>query len=176
MKNPVGPDEIFDVVDEGDQVIGRATRTEVHQNPALIHRAVHILVFRPDGRLLLQRRSRDKDIDPGLWDTSVGGHVDAGEDYLTAARRELVEELGLEGLPLEPLYDLHYRSEVETEAIRSYRAVWAGPVRPHPVEIAEARDWTRAEIAAALGRGGNFTKNFEQEWRTYLAWERRQQG
>jgi len=169
-----GPDEIFDVLDEAGQVIGRATRAEVHQNPALIHRAVHILVFRPDGRLLLQRRSAAKDIDPGLWDSSVGGHVDAGEDYPTAARRELFEELGLADLSLQPLYDFIYRSAVETEAIRSYRAEWAGPVTPHPVEISEVRDWTRAEIEAALG-GGALTKNFEQEWRAYRAWESRQQ-
>jgi isopentenyl-diphosphate delta-isomerase type 1 len=168
-------DEIFDVVDQADRVIGRATRAEVHRNPALIHRAVHILVFRPDGRLLMQRRSAVKDIDPGLWDTSVGGHVDAGEDYLTAARRELSEELGIEGLPLRQLYDQRYRSAVETEAIRTFRAEWSGPVRPHPIEITEVRDWTRDEIAAAIGRG-NLTKNFEQEWRTYCAWESRQQG
>ena len=173
MGSEVKTDEIFDVVDESDRVIGRATRAEVHRNPGLIHRAVHILVFRPDGRLLLQRRSADKDIDPGLWDTSVGGHVDAGEDYLTAARRELSEELGLEGLPLTLLYDQRYHSPRETEAIRSFRATWAGPVRPHPIEIAEVRDWTRDEIAAALDCG-TLTKNFEQEWRTYCEWESRQ--
>lgn len=171
MRSAPVPDEVFDVVDEQDRVIGRATRAEVHRNPGLIHRAVHVLVFRPDGRLLLQLRSKGKDVDPGLWDTSVGGHVDAGEDYLTAARRELFEELGIEGVELEFLYDLRYRSERESEAIRSFRLVWPGPVRPHPVEIAEVRDWTRDEIEAAIG-GGKLTRNFEQEWRRFKEWER----
>lgn len=61
----------------------------------LLHRAVHVLVFDSEGRLWLQRRSAAKDTYPGLWTSSASGHVDPGEDYETAARRELQEELGL---------------------------------------------------------------------------------
>lgn len=172
---PQSPEEIFDVVDESGRVVGRATRAEVHRDPGLIHRAVHILVFRTDGRLLLQLRAPGKDVDPGKWDSSVGGHVDAGEDFDAAARRELAEELGLTGQALAPLYDWTYRSARETEVIRSYRLVWDGPVRPHPVEISAVRDWTRDEIEAELDRG-RFTKNFEQEWKAFREWERRAKG
>lgn len=88
-------DEIFDVVDENDVPVGKATRAEVHAKD-LIHRAVHVLVFNRNGDLWLQKRSLAKDKNPGVWDSSVSGHLDAGEDYLTAAVRELGEEVGVE--------------------------------------------------------------------------------
>ncbi len=87
-------DEIFDVVDENDVPTGTATRAEVHaQN--LVHRAVHVFVLNKNGDLYLQKRSLRKDRNPGLWDSSVSGHLDAGEEYLTAAVRELGEEIGI---------------------------------------------------------------------------------
>ncbi|MFN5579281.1 MAG: 16S rRNA (adenine(1518)-N(6)/adenine(1519)-N(6))-dimethyltransferase RsmA, partial [Akkermansiaceae bacterium] len=88
-------DEIFDVVDDNDVPVGKATRAEVHAKN-LIHRAVHVLVFNRNGDLWLQKRSLAKDKNPGVWDSSVSGHLDAEEDYLTAAIRELGEEIGVE--------------------------------------------------------------------------------
>jgi len=88
------PDEIFDVVDEHDRVIGREFRREIHRR-GLLHRAIHIFWLRSDGQLCLQRRSYAKDNCPGLLSTSCAGHVDSGEDYLPAAVRELREELGV---------------------------------------------------------------------------------
>jgi isopentenyl-diphosphate delta-isomerase len=101
------PDELFDVVDDDDQVIGQAPRREVHAQ-RLSHRAVHVLVHDAMGRLFLQKRSLGKDTFPGCWDSSCSGHVDAGETYLEAARRELGEELGWRDLspPLRPLLKL----------------------------------------------------------------------
>jgi len=160
-----GSDELYDVVDEEGRVVGRASRAEVHSDPGLIHRAVHILVFRPDGRLLLQKRVKQKDVEPGKWDTSVGGHVDAGEDYFSAAQREMKEELGIEE-PLEHIYDFKYRSEQESEDIRTYRLVYDGPVHPHWFEIEKVREWSPEAIDKAMGKG-IFTPNFEKEWRTY---------
>ncbi len=86
-------EDIFDIVDEQDRVVGRAPRREVHAKN-LHHRATHILVHDAAGRVFLQRRSLTKDTFPGCWDSSCSGHVDTGEDYETAARRELGEELG----------------------------------------------------------------------------------
>lgn len=166
-----GWNELYDVVDEQDRVVGQATRKAVHHDPKLTHRAVHVLVVRTNGNLLLQKRVAGKDIDPGKWDTSVGGHVDAGEDYLTAARREAREELGLIDPDLQFLYDFRYESPRETEQIRSYFIVLDGPVTPDDYEIETIRDWTPAEIDAAVGTGA-LTHNFEQEWRRFCAWRK----
>ncbi|MEY2408080.1 MAG: hypothetical protein QOF48_750, partial [Verrucomicrobiota bacterium] len=87
-------DEIFDVVNERDEVVGRAPRREVHQN-GLRHRAVHVLVFNSRGEVFLQKRSMTKDTFPGAWDSSASGHLDCGEDYDACAIRELREELGV---------------------------------------------------------------------------------
>src|SRR5205807_7544353 len=86
--------EIFDVVNERDEVIGRQSRSEVHRL-GLMHRAVHVLVFNSRGQIFLQKRSLKKDRQPGLWDSSTSGHVDSGEDYDACAVRELREEIGL---------------------------------------------------------------------------------
>src|SRR6059058_5512119 len=87
-------EEIFDIVDENDVVIGRNTRSEVHRL-GLRHRAVHVLVFNSRGEVFLQKRSMKKDTFPGAWDSSSSGHLDSGEDYDACAVRELWEEIGL---------------------------------------------------------------------------------
>ncbi len=92
--NPQKGDELFDVVDENDQVVRQATRREVHDNDWL-HRAIHIFVFNKRGELFLQKRSHLKDAHPSVWDSSAAGHLDSGEGYDAAAIRELEEELGL---------------------------------------------------------------------------------
>jgi 16S rRNA (adenine1518-N6/adenine1519-N6)-dimethyltransferase len=91
---PQDSEEVFDVVDENDVPVGKATRAEVHSQN-LLHRAVHVLVMNRNGDLWLQKRSHRKDMSPGAWDSSVSGHLDAGEDYATAAIRELGEEIGI---------------------------------------------------------------------------------
>ena len=87
-------EEIFDVVNERDKVIGQNPRSEVHAR-GLLHRAVHVLVFNSRGEIFLQKRSMKKDRQPGVWDSSCSGHVDSGENYDETAVRELREELGL---------------------------------------------------------------------------------
>lgn len=89
-------DELFDVVDENDVVQRQLPRTQVHAE-GLIHRATHVFVFRSDGRLIIHRRTGNKEEFPGVWTSSASGHVSAGEDYDAAAHRELFEELGLGG-------------------------------------------------------------------------------
>lgn len=87
--------ELFYHVDDQDNVIGQVTRGEAHQNPAIKHRSVFILVFNPAGELLLQKRSATKDTFPEFWTLSSSGHVEFGQSYDEAAVRELEEELGL---------------------------------------------------------------------------------
>ena len=167
--------EFFDIVDENDQVIGQALRSECHGNPALVHRVAHVLVFDSNGRLLLQKRSMRKDIQPGRWDTSVGGHLDPGEGYHEAACREMREELGIGRIPLTWLYYSKIRNEIESENVSTYLARYDGEVRFAPDEIDEVRFWSSEEIDAALGTGV-FTPNFEEEWAMWRKWNRNNEG
>lgn len=160
--------EVFDVVNEDDEVVGRARRDEVHGNPSLIHRVAHVLVFNAAGELFLQHRAADKDVQPNKWDTSVGGHVDAGERYEAAARREMSEELGIEGPRLERLYRYRHANDYESEMVTTYRAVWDGPIEIDPGEISEGRFWTLAAIDAASP--DVFTPNFLDELARFRAW------
>lgn len=155
-------EELFDIVDENGTVIGTAPRSRCHGDPSLIHRTAHVFVFHPDGkRILLQLRRKDKDIQPGKWDTSVGGHLDHGEDYETAARRELREELGFTGeAVLKHLFDSRIRNEIESENTRVYSLVSGGPFRFQRSEIDEVRFWSQEEIDRELASGGTaFTPN-----------------
>ena len=157
--------EYFDIYDEAGNRIGRALRSECHGNPALLHHTSHVVVFHPaGGRILLQKRSRSKDIQPGKWDTAVGGHVDAGEDYLTAALRELREELGVTASAgeLRHLFDSKIRNAVESEDVRVYALRSAGPFRCQPEEIDEIRFWTADELAGPENRE-SFTPNLIAE-------------
>ncbi|MEW6744707.1 MAG: NUDIX domain-containing protein [Planctomycetota bacterium] len=140
MAASVESEEWLDIVDAGDRVIGRAPRAAFHGNPALRHRAVHTHVVDRAGRLLLQRRSHTKEVQPGRWDTAVGGHVASGESYQSAVHREVSEELGLAEAPLEELYAYEWRSPIETELVRTYLLLHEGPFRAPPSEIL-ALEW-----------------------------------
>jgi isopentenyl-diphosphate delta-isomerase type 1 len=164
--------ELFDIVDEDDRVIGQAPRSACHGNPALIHRVAHVLLFDSRNRLLLQKRSQFKDIQPGRWDTSVGGHLDPGENYQAAAYREMREELGITGVPLTFLYTSKIRNAVESENVATYLARFDGAIAFPLEEIEEVRFWAEEEIAAQLG-SGIFTPNFEEEWALWRQWCRR---
>ncbi len=160
--------ERFDVVDSDDRVIGSALRDEVHGNPELIHRVAHVLVFSSDDRLFLQKRSLDKDVQPGKWDTSVGGHVDAGESYEAAAGREMSEELGVSREPLTEIYRYLHRNDYESEMVTTFLVTFDGPFALARGEISEGRFWTLDEID-----GTNpelFTPNFLDELGRYRRW------
>jgi len=133
-------EELFDVVDQLDQVIRRARRREVHANNWM-HRAVHVLVFNRAGQLFLQKRSMRKDMAPGLWDSSCSGHLDAGEDYDQAAWRELQEEIGLElAEPPQRWLRVEACNETGNEFVWVYRVESEGPFTLCPEEI-ERGEW-----------------------------------
>jgi len=156
------PAEDLDIVDEDGRVIGQATRSACHADPSLLHRAVHVFVFDPAGCIFLQRRSRTKLIQPGRWDTSVGGHVDRGESWEEAARREMAEELGLVDIEPTLLHGYIWRSPVESELVRTYRCTHPGPFVLAPDEIEEGRFFSPKEIASLVG-SGQLTPNLERE-------------
>lgn len=162
-----GAAEWFDVVNERDEVVGRATRREVHAT-GLWHRAVHVMVFDAAGRVFLQKRSLRKDLSPGLWDSSCSGHLDAGEEYDAAARRELREEVGVE-LPEGETPRRWFRVEacVETgwEFVWVYRLAYDGPIRVNPEEIQYGEWVAPAEVSARLGRSHeDYCPSFRLIW------------
>ena len=139
-------DELFDVVDEQDRVTGQLPRREVHAR-GLRHRAVHILVRNRAGQVFLQKRSMQKDLFPGTWDSSAAGHVGAGEGYAGTAGRELAEEIGCRpDRPPQPLFKIEAREETGQEFVWVYRAESEGPFTLQAEEV-EAGGWfTPAEI------------------------------
>ena len=139
-------DELFDVVDEQDRVTGQLARREVHRRK-LRHRAVHLLVVNRAGRVFLHQRSMQKDLFPGVWDSSAAGHVGAGEDYDGTAVRELAEELGCHpAQPPRPLFKIEAREETGQEFVWVYRVDAEGPFVLQADEI-ERGDWfTPAQI------------------------------
>lgn len=137
--------EMFDVVDENDRVLRAEPRDVVHVNN-LLHRAVHMLIFNGKGELLLQKRSIWKDRNPGRWDSSAAGHVDSGENYLEAAKRELREELGIEAPPLEPVGRLTPCKETGWEFIEVFKGVHEGPFQPTPLEVETAAFFRKEDV------------------------------
>ena len=159
-------DELLEIVDRNGKVRGLAKRSELHSNPLLIHRVVHVLVFDKKDRLLLQKRSRNKDIAPGKWDTSVGGHVHPMEDILDAARREMTEELGITECPLCFLYSFLFSNSIESELVSTFSCEYNGKFFFNKDEIEEIAFWDMKKIRANLGKN-IFSGHFEKEISIY---------
>jgi len=115
----------------------------------------------------LQRRSQNKDVAPGKWDTSVGGHVEAGEDLVGSCKREMQEELGITEVEPEYLYSYIHRNNYESELVSTYRCVYDGEISFNMNEIDEIRFWKIQKIKEAMGLK-IFSDNFEDEVRNYL--------
>ena len=148
--NSIDPgDELLDVVDDHDRVVGRATRREVRLG-RLLHRFSSILCWDPDGRLYVHRRTDDKDVYPGMYDMAAGGVLAAGESYLEAARRELAEELGVVGPEPRFLFKHRYRGSENPSWSALFEVTWDGPVTPQASEIAWGAFLTLEELAAGI--------------------------
>jgi len=164
-------EEWFDILDGNHRVIGKALRHVCHANPGLVHGAVHVLVFDRLGRLFLQKRSQRKDMHPGCWDTSVGGHLKPGENPREAAARELGEELGIHHVDLHEAYHYVWRSECETELINAFAIAHDGPFTLCPEEISEGRFWTIDEITGTIAKNDKtFTPQFRSEFPRMKRW------
>jgi len=171
-------EEFLEVVTEKGEVIKTLLRSEIHGNPSLIHRVVHVLVFNSKGALLLQKRSLHKDVAPGKWDTSVGGHVNSGETLNEAVKREMKEELGItlceprlcvQGRgSLEFLYSYIHSNDYETELVYTYSCTYDGEIYFGKDEIDEVRAWSMEEIRRTLGKG-ILSDNFEHEIEMFLS-------
>jgi isopentenyl-diphosphate Delta-isomerase len=159
-------DEIYDVVDKMDRVIGQATRREIHQKK-LLHRSIHILVFNSQNELFLQKRSMLKDGNPGLWDTSSAGHVDSGETYDDCAHRELWEELGIKAI-LKPLDKIEACSETYQEHVQVYICNTNATIKINLDEISEGKYSRLETLKSEIQRTPEqFTSSFKLILRIY---------
>ncbi|MBF0327672.1 MAG: NUDIX domain-containing protein [Nitrospirae bacterium] len=160
-------DELLEIVDSDGNTIATAPRSEIHGNPSLLHKVVHLLVFNDAGELLLQKRSMKKDVAPGKWDTSVGGHISPGEDLITAAKRETEEELGI--IPDNPkfLYSYIHSNSHESELVYTYSGTYNGPFEFNRDEIDEVKFWSLDDIKNEFG-SGRLSDNFEHEINKYF--------
>ena len=155
--------ERFPIVDEDGKVIGSATRGECHSGSKLLHPVVHLHVFNSKGDIYLQRRPEWKDIQPGKWDTAVGGHIDFGETPEEALSREVREELGITDFTPEFIDKYVFESKRERELVYVNRTLYDGAICPSTDELDGGRFWTMQEIREAMGKGV-LTPNFESEF------------
>ena len=156
-------DELLPLVDENGNITGAATRGECHNGSMMMHPVVHLHVFNSKGELYLQKRPEWKDIQPGKWDTAVGGHIDLGEHVEQALFREAGEELGIEGFTPEALPQYVFRSACECEMVYPYKTVYDKDIRPSE-ETSGGRFWSIDEIRESIGKD-ILTPNFEQEFK-----------
>ena len=158
--------EMLPLVDEQGNIIGVATRGECHDGTKRLHPVVHLHVYNGRGEVYLQKRPDWKTIQPGKWDTAVGGHIDLGENVEMALKREAGEELGIADFTPEQVAKYVFESEVERELIFVFKTVYDGEIRPTD-ELDGGRFWPMDELVESMGKGV-FTPNFESEFKTYL--------
>jgi len=153
-------EEWFDIVDPDGNVKGKAPRSVCHAGRGMLHQVVHLHVVNSEHRIFLQKRSPAKEIQPGKWDTAVGGHVRAGETAEAALQREAKEELGLEEFKAMPVVRYVWESEIESELVWMFLALYDRPPVPNLEEMDEGKFWKIKKIRENL-KTGIFTPNFE---------------
>lgn len=158
-----GSEEWVPLVDEKGQVTGQAPRSEVHNGSKLLHPVVHLHVLNKSKALLLQKRPTNKQIQPGKWDTAVGGHISAGETLEQALKKETSEEIGMTDFSAALRKVYKWESEVEAELVYLFTTFDNNNIGIQSSEVDELRFWTPKQIEKNLGKGV-FTPNFEMEF------------
>ncbi|PTN06806.1 isopentenyldiphosphate isomerase [Mangrovibacterium marinum] len=156
-------EEQLPVVDETGKVLGRAPRSVCHNGSRLLHPVVHLHVFNAKGAMYLQKRPMNKLVQPGKWDTSVGGHIAFGEDLEMSLKREAWEEIGLQQFSAKLLKTYVWESEIERELVYVFTTTDYHGIRLHSDEVQEGKFWTPRQIASSIGQG-LLTPNFEYEY------------
>ena len=156
-------DEWFDIVDKEGNVKGRAPRTLCHSGKGLLHPVVHLHLIDSKNRIYLQKRNSNKQIQPGKWDTAVGGHISSGEKLEDALLRETEEELGIREIKPVMIGRYVWETEVESELVYMFVARYDKNIVFNREEIEDGRYWKIKNIRANLKKG-LFTPNFELEF------------
>ena len=159
-------EELVDWIDEEDRILQVLPRREIRRRN-LLHRVTSVLVFHPDGRVFVHRRTPTKDVYAGLFDVMVGGTVVSGENYPTNACREVAEELGVRGVPLYDLFGHRFRDAHVNNLIRVYGCLYDGPLILQPEEVAEGF-WAKPGEASERVASGRACPDSSQGWRLYL--------
>lgn len=157
-------EEIFDLVNENGDVIGKATRSEAHSNADLIHRVIHCWIFNSRGQVLMQKRSKTKELNPGCWDMSCGGHFSSGENASQTLKRELEEELGLTNYKSGYVTKLLRRMDRQTELIYLYYAFVDKDVSEFKLQEEEVEEikWLELKDVFELGKNGEKVTDWTQ--------------
>lgn len=154
--------EMLPLVDTDGTAIGEATRGECHNGSKLLHPVVHLHIFDDESRIYLQQRPLWKTIQPGKWDTAVGGHIATGESIEEALKRETLEEVGIEDFTPQFLLSYLFESECERELIYVYGTHYNGEIKPSE-ELDGGKFWTIEDVDKAIGNN-ILTPNFEEEF------------
>lgn len=155
-------EEWVPLVDEKGTVVGQSPRSQVHNGSKLLHPVVHLHVINPNKAILLQKRPMLKLIQPGKWDTAVGGHISVNETLEQALKKEAFEEIGLVGFSAKLYKTYKWESEIEMELVYMFVTFDYKKYNVYSDEVDEAKFWTRNQIQKNLGQG-LFTPNFEKE-------------
>jgi isopentenyldiphosphate isomerase/intracellular septation protein A len=156
-------EEWLPVVNEKGDVIGKAPRSICHADKKYLHPVIHLHVLNKKGELYLQKRPMHK-IQPGKWDTAVGGHLAFGENIETGLKREALEELGLENFRPKLVMNYAWESEIERELVFCFTTTYTNRIAINQEELTDGKFWSHKEIRNALGKGV-FTPNFEEEYK-----------
>lgn len=154
-------EELLPIVDENGNILGAATRGECHNGNKQLHPVVHLHIFNRKEELYLQKRPEWKDIQPGKWDTAVGGHIGLGENVKQALKREAHEELNIADFNYELITSYIFESDREQELVYVHKTIYDGLIQPSE-ELDGGRFWKFEDIQNNLGKGV-FTPNFEKE-------------
>jgi isopentenyldiphosphate isomerase len=160
--NRMNNEEIFPLVDECGKTVGHAPRSLCHNGSMLLHPVVHLYIFDRRGNLYLQKRAANKDLQPGLWDISVGGHIGPDESPEEALHREAREELGISNFSYRKVWEHVYQNNFERQYAHCFVTVYDGALAPNPDELEDGGFRTIDEIRRAFGTG-IFTADLETE-------------
>jgi isopentenyldiphosphate isomerase len=161
-------EEWLPIISEDGKIIGQSPRSELHKGRKILHPVVHLHVIGPSKKILLQKRPMNKLVQPGKWDTAVGGHISAGETLESALDRETYEETGLSGLIPKHIKTYRWETEIEAELVYMFMAKTTNNPSVQSDEVEELRFWSKPEIEKQMG-SGIFTPNFIHEFRILVS-------